>query len=496
MQFESSQLIPSPTRIVPRSTTPWRGARRAALAWIAAVSIIGDPVHAAMPEPDFEAAREETTRILSGFIQVDTSNPPGNETRGAEYLKRFLDREGIPAEILALEPTRGNLVTRLKGNGRKRPLLLMGHLDVVGVERSRWSVDPFGGVIKDGYIWGRGASDDKGMTSVCLQILLMLHRLKIPLDRDVIFMAEAGEESSTYVGIDYMVSKHWDKIECEFALNEGGRIHAQNGAVQYVGVATTEKVPRAIFLTAKGTSGHGSRPRLDNSIVHLAAAVAKIGEWQPPMRLNDTTHTFFSRLATIVPEDEGVLYAQLEDPVLGTAAQEKIRRTNIGYNSMLRTSISPNVIKGGFRVNVIPADASATLDVRFLPDEDQDAFADALRKLIDDPAIELAMATRGSRKPSAPSRLDTEMFHALERTQQKLFTGAITLPMMLTGATDSAQLRAKGVQVYGLGSLTSDDDSSRVHGNDERLSIAGLGKFLEFVWQAVIDVAATEEPKS
>ena len=160
---------------------------------------------------------------------------------------------------------------------------------------------------------------------------------------------------------------------------------------------------------------------------------------------------------------------------------------------MLRTSVSPNVIKGGFRVNVIPADASATMDVRFLPDEDQEAFAESLRKLINDPAIEVALAERGSRKPSDPSRLDTDMFRALERTQQKLFPGAATLPMMLTGATDSAQLRAKGVQAYGLGSVSSDNDSSRVHGNDERIAIAGLGKFLEYVWWTVIDVAAAKE---
>ena len=445
--------------------------------------------------PDFTAARDEAVKILSGFIQVDTSNPPGNETKGAEYLKRFLDREGIPSEILALEPSRGNLVARLKGNGKKKPLLLMGHIDVVGVERNKWTVDPFSGVIKDGYIYGRGAADDKGMTSVCLEIMLLLHRLKVPLERDVILLAEGGEESSTYVGIDFMVSKHWDKIECEFALNEGGRIHMKDGKVQYVGVATTEKVPRAVFITAKGSSGHGSRPRLDNAIVHLASAVAKLGEWQPPMRLNDTTRAFFARLSKIVPPDEALLYSHLEDPALSAMVQEKIRHTSIGYNSMLRTSLSPNVIKGGFRFNVIPADATATLDVRFLPDEDQEAFAETLRKVIDDPAVEVALAEPGSRKPSPPSRIDTEMFQALERAQRRLFPEASTLPMMLTGATDSAQLRSKGVQAYGLGSLSSDDDSARVHGNDERLSVDGLGKFLEYVWWSVIDVAAAKEGK-
>ena len=243
--------------------------------------------------PDFTAAHAELVELLRGFIRIDTSNPPGNETKACDYLKPFLDREGIGAEVLALEPARGNLVARLKGNGKKKPLLLMGHTDVVGVERDKWTVDPFGAVMKDGFIYGRGASDDKAMTAACLQVMLMLKRLNVPLDRDVIFLAESGEESSTYVGIDFMVKKHWDKIECEFALNEGGRIHQKDGRVHYVAVSTTEKVPRAIFLTAKGTSGHGSRPRKDNPIVHLAAAIAKIGQWQPPMRMNETTRSFF-----------------------------------------------------------------------------------------------------------------------------------------------------------------------------------------------------------
>ena len=448
---------------------------------------------ASVPTPDFGAAREEVVKLLSGFVQVDTTSPPGNETKGAEYLKRFLDSEGIPSEILALEPARGNLVARLKGSGKKKPLLLMGHTDVVGVERDKWTVDPFGGVVTNGYVWGRGAADDKGMTVVCLQTLLLLHRLKVPLDRDVIFLAEAGEESTTYLGIDFMVKRHWDKIECEFALNEGGRIFLKGGRVHYVAVSTTEKVPRAIFLTAKGSSGHGSRPRPDNAIVHLATAVAKIGAWRPPQRMNDTTRTFFSKLAGLVPPEEAFLYTRLEDPEHSGEVEEKLFQKHGGYHSMLRTSVSPNMIKGGFRLNVIPGDASASLDVRFHPDEDQEAFAESLRKLIDDPAVEVALAAPGSRKPTPPSRLDTEMFRALERAQKKLFPGAATLPSMLTGATDSAQIRAKGVQAYGLGSMSSDDDSSRVHGNDERTSIEGLGKFLEFVWTAVVDVAAAKE---
>ena len=439
--------------------------------------------------PDFDAAREEAVKILSGFVRIDTSNPPGSETRGAQYLKSILDREGIASEIFEMEPGRGNIVARLKGNGKKKPVLLMGHIDVVGVEREKWTVDPFGGVIKDGYLYGRGASDDKGMASACLEVFLLLHRMKVPLDRDVIFLAEAGEEGTSTVGIDFMVQQHWDKIECEYALNEGGMIYAPDGKVKYVGVATTEKVPRGFKLIARGTSGHGSIPRPDNAITHLSAAVAKVGNWQAPMRLNETTRAFFSRLATISTSDEAFLYTHLEDAANSQMVQDKIRVKNMTYNSMLQTSIVPTIIKGGFRSNVIPGDAEATLDVRAVPDEDMAALADALRKLINDPAVEVIPPPARGRPATPPSKLDTDMFAALERSQAKLFPGVVTLPLMLTGATDSAQLRAKGVQAYGLGSVAGDRERASVHGNDERISIDGLGKFVEFIYWAVVDVA-------
>jgi acetylornithine deacetylase/succinyl-diaminopimelate desuccinylase-like protein len=438
--------------------------------------------------PDWAQAREEAVSILAGLIRIDTSNPPGNETKAAEYIKAILDREGIPSKIFEPTPGRGNIVARLKGSGKHRPLLLMGHTDVVGVERDKWTVDPFAALIKDGYIYGRGASDDKGMTAVCLEVFLLLHRLKVPLGRDVIFLAEAGEEGTSTVGIDFMVEKHWDEIECEFALNEGGTIFERDGKVQYVGVSPTEKVSRGIRLVAKGTSGHGSMPRLDNAITHLAAAVAKVGNYQMPMRLNETTRTFFQRLAKISPADEAHLYTHLDDPTV----QEKLRATNIGYNSMLRTSIVPTMIKGGFRSNVIPADAEATLDVRALPDEDIGAMVQTLRQLINDPAVEVVPPGRAARPASPPSKLDSEMFLAIERVQGRMFPGAVTLPIMLTGATDSAQLRAKGVQAYGLGSVVTDEERARIHGNDERLSVAGVGKFLELVYRATTDVAAAK----
>jgi len=443
--------------------------------------------------PDWAQAREEAVRMLSDMIKIDTSNPPGNEAKVARYVKSILDEEGIPSEILEQKRGRGNVIARLRGSGKKRPILLMGHTDVVGVERDKWTVDPFAAVVKDGYLYGRGASDNKDNVAVYLEVFLLLHRLKVPLDRDVIFLAQAGEEGTPSVGMNFLVAEHWDKIACEFALDEGGSTRLGDGRVDYVGISTSEKVPRGIRLIARGTSGHGSVPRADNAITHLASALAKVGTFQMPMRLNETTRAFFERLAAISPPEEKYLYTHLEDPVQSEAVQEKIRATNPRHDSTLRTSISPTIIEGGFRSNVIPAEAEAFLDVRVLPDEDVDAMVATLRRLIDDPAVEV-VGPRGGRPRSRPSSMQTDMFRALERAQERLFPDAVTLPIMLTGATDMAQLRAKGVQAYGLGTPISPEDAARIHGHDERISVEGIGQFVTYVYHAVTDVAGAKSP--
>jgi acetylornithine deacetylase/succinyl-diaminopimelate desuccinylase-like protein len=227
-------------------------------------------------------------------------------------------------------------------------------------------------------------------------------------------------------------------------------------------------------------------PRLDNVITHLGAAVGKIGAWQPPLRLNETTREFFARLAAISPPAEAALFTHLEDP----AVEEKLRATSILYNSMLRTSVVPTIIKGGFRENVIPAEAEAILDVRALPDEDIDQLVATLKRLVDDPSIEVLRRTDGQQRPAAPaSGIHNEMFEALERAQKRVFPDAVTVPLMQTGATDGAQLRAKGVQAYGIGIPMDDEDLHRMHGNDERVSLDALGRFTDYLYAVVTDVA-------
>jgi acetylornithine deacetylase/succinyl-diaminopimelate desuccinylase-like protein len=230
-------------------------------------------------------------------------------------------------------------------------------------------------------------------------------------------------------------------------------------------------------------------PRLDNPIVHVASAIEKIGAYQPPMRFIETTRTFFERTAKISAPDEAFLLTHLDDPVVGPMVQETLRRTHISYNSMLRTSISPNIVKGGFRVNVIPGDAEATLDVRALPGEDMTRLVADLKALINDPAVEVVAASP-NRPSGPPSPLDSELFRALERTQTIMYPDSPTIPMMLTGATDMAQLRAKGVKAYGISEPVDEKDPT-AHGNDERISIEALGKYVEYVYRTVIDIAAS-----
>ncbi len=449
---------------------------------------------AAQPKAiDWGQQQAEILRHFRALIQIDTTNPPGNETKAVEYLKKVLEDEGIPTQTFSLDPNRTNLVARLKGNGRKKPLLIMAHTDTVGVQREKWPVDPFGAVRKDGYIWGRGTTDNKDCVTAGLMLMLELKRLHVPLDRDVIFAAEAGEEGTSPAGIEYLIREHWPDLDAEYALAEGGFVHAENGRVRFVEIAATEKVPRAAKLIATGTSGHGSRPRRDNAIVHLSTAVSKVGSWEPPMRLNDVTRAFFERLATISSPEEAARYNGLTDPRRTAEIQNYFAEHDLGKYSILRTSISPTIINGGFRVNVIPSQAEATLDIRMLPDEDQPKFYAEMERVIGDPAVKIVASP--ARRPSAPpSRLDTEMFRVLEATQRRMYPGAITIPGMVTGATDLAQLRAKGVQAYGIGPQFEEAEFAEHgwHSDVERLNEESLHGLVRFLWHAVVGVAGSK----
>ncbi len=464
---------------------------------VALILLGATPARAADRYPvDWEKVAGESLGHFSKLLRIDTRNPPGNETKAADYLQEVLEKEGLSPKQFALDPERSNLVVRIKGNGSKRPLLVMGHTDVVGVQEEKWSVPPFDAVLKDGYIFGRGTLDDKDnvTAALMLMLLLLLKRHNVELDRDVISLAESGEEGTTSVGIDFMVEKHWKEIEAEYCLAEGGSVTSRDGKVRYVSIATTEKVPRRIRLIARGTAGHGSVPRLDNAVSRLATAVSKVAAWQPPMRLNDTTREYFERLAAISPPEQAARYNHLANPERRPHIERYLAEHEPHHYSILRTSVVPTVLKAGFRMNVIPSEAEATIDIRALPDENVDDFFAQLLGVINDPAIEI-VPLPSYRGAAPPSRMDNEMFRALEAVTKRMFPGAVTLPFMLTGATDMAQLRAKGVEAYGFGPIRSEEDLAKgggAHGDDERIAEESLVKLVQFLWYAVLEVAAAE----
>jgi acetylornithine deacetylase/succinyl-diaminopimelate desuccinylase-like protein len=442
---------------------------------------------------DWDTVGREATDHLVELVKIRSVNPPGNETEVVRYLRAALDAEGIESKTFALDPQRANLVARIKGDGSKRPLLIMGHTDVVGVQPDKWFADPFSGIREDGYIYGRGTLDDKDNVAAGLMAIILLKRLGIELDRDVIFLAEAGEEGTPEVGINFMVEHHWDEIDAEYAIAEGGRGVIRDGRVHTFGVETTEKMPRRVTLVARGTPGHGSVPRTDNAVVILANAVAKAAAWQTEMRLNDTTRTYFQRLATISPPEDAFRYENVANPELSEDIQQHFLETFPYHYSVLRTSVVPTVIDAGFRRNVIPSEASAILDIRMLPDEDVQGFYDSLAAVIGDSRVEI-VPEHIYRPAAPPSQIDNEMFQTLERVAVQMYPEATVLPIMSTGATDMAQMRAKGVQSYGIGPARTVDEINSgygAHGDNERVAEDAFVSMVEYLWRVILEMAAS-----
>lgn len=444
-------------------------------------------------EPDWPSLEAETLQHFQAILRMDTSNPPGNEVLVTDYLKAVLEKEGIPVRILAADPKRPNLVARLKGNGRKAPLLYMGHTDVVTVDPTKWVHPPFSATRDGGYIYGRGSLDDKPHVVAGLMTLVLLKRLNVPLDRDVIFLAEAGEEGSTGIGIGWLVNNHYQEIESEYCFAEAGNVTRANGKVKFAAIQMLEKVSRGIELTATGPSGHGSAPLPGNAIVHLSAAVAALGRWRVPIRLNDTTRAFFERMALVAEGEDRDRYRAVLSPDSPAAAlaDASFAEREPRYASMLRTSISPTIINGGIRSNVIPSEAKATLDVRMLPDEDPAQFLEAVRQVINDPAV-IARYTSNSARPSgAAARIDSEAFRAVESAVARDYD-TVTIPMMGTGATDMAQIRAKGAQCYGIGPASDIEDVPKgfgAHSDQERILETEIHRFVRFSWDIVVALA-------
>ncbi|HVX65521.1 MAG TPA: M20/M25/M40 family metallo-hydrolase [Bryobacteraceae bacterium] len=432
---------------------------------------------------------ERARQYLVDLIRLDTSSPPGNETRVATYLKRIAEENGIPGELLGDTPERLNFVARLKGSGAGRPLLLMAHSDVVPADRTQWTADPFGAEIRNGEIYGRGTQDTKGLLAAELAVFLELKNRGVKLKRDVILLSEADEESGS-AGIQWLIANAPAKIDAEFALNEGGALQELASGIRLFQVQTTEKIPTRVVLTARGTAGHGSLPRPDNPLMHLSRALARLDAHQP-VRFNATTRRYMTEIA-LIPEYAWAapLLARLSDPGQEAAASEEIRARDPELDAQLHTTIAPTMLRAGMKINVIPNVAEAQVDVRRLPNESREEVIERIRRLVNDPAVEVAPAPGQDMPATEPSATSTTLYTAMEKVFLQSNPRAKVVPFMLRGATDGAFLREKGMAVYGVPLFAREGLDSRAHGNDERISVANLAAGTEMLWQIVMDVAA------
>jgi acetylornithine deacetylase/succinyl-diaminopimelate desuccinylase-like protein len=450
----------------------------------------------ASPVGDTSTLAKEATGWLADLIRINTTNPPGNEQAAAKYIAGILGKEGITPEILEVAPGRSAVVARLRSAAMADPsraLLLVAHLDVVGVDRAKWTVDPFAGVMKDGYLYGRGAIDDKGMLAANLAAFIALKRAGVHLNRDVIFLATDDEEQGGEASIKTLIAKYWDKFAAGYAINEGGNVFLKSGKVQYVAVQASEKVPVNVAVVARGVSGHASLPTKDNAVVHLAAAVAKIGAYSPPVHFTTVVRRYFEQLATIEEDETAKWIRALDTPDRGEHAQRMVSEMNPLWNSMLRDSIAPTMLSAGVRVNVIPAEARANLNIRLLPGNTVDALIADLTKLVNDPQVRFEVQPDAG-MTAPPSSLESDFYATITKIAAQEFANAPVLPFQSTWATDSAQLRLHNVQAYGFVPFPlADEDLKRMHGEDERIPLASFAKGVDVMTRIVAEFSIAKQ---
>jgi acetylornithine deacetylase/succinyl-diaminopimelate desuccinylase-like protein len=430
---------------------------------------------------------ERAQRYLVDLIRLDTTNPPGNETRVANYLKKVADAEGIACELVGGDPTRLNFIARLDG-ASGRPLLLMAHSDVVPADRTQWSVDPFSATIRDGYIYGRGSQDDKSLLAAELAVLVELKHRGVALKRPVILLSEADEEADSS-GIQWLIKNAYPKIDAEFAINEGGFAFDAPSGQRVFQIQTAEKIPSRVTLTAHGSAGHGSLPRPDNPVVHLARAIARVADADQPIRLNTTTRRYFREIAKL-PDYRWVspYLPKLENNGGAIAAANEIRTRDPELDAQLRTTMSPTMLTAGMKINVIPNVAEAQVDIRRLPDETLEEIVARVRRVVKDPAVEVTLAPGQTMPSTEPSSLTTPLYQAMEKVFQRPPARSVVIPYMSRGATDGSFLREKGMAVYGAPVFMRENNESRAHGNDERLRLQDLAAGSTLLWQIVESV--------
>ncbi len=419
---------------------------------------------------DWSNVEQQATNFLSTYIQIDTTNPPGNEIAAAQFLADHFRQVGIDAETFESAPGRGSVLARLKGSGGARPVILLNHLDVVPANADGWDVPPFSGSVRDGFVYGRGALDCKGVGTVDAMALLLMKQHGITLKRDVIFLGTADEETGGKLGAGWMVGNHFDRFaDAEFVLNEGGAIDVlPNGKLAYA-VAVAEKTPCWLRLTATGHPGHGSSPQKQTAVTRLVRALYQVSEYRPALRVTPEVEAYYAALAPLQDDARRQQYKNLR-----SALQNQKFRTEFLDRAhdaaLVHNTITPTVLTGSQKTNVIPRTASAELDCRLLPGEEPVPFVDTIRHVINDPDVTVDVILNF---PPSASPTETQLYTAIERVAAREHMPVI--PSVLTGFTDSHYFREKGVTSYGFVPFAlNEDEGSREHGINERLSIENL----------------------
>jgi acetylornithine deacetylase/succinyl-diaminopimelate desuccinylase-like protein len=438
--------------------------------------------------PSWPSLEAEALSVLSRYIQIDTTNPPGNELKAANFFKKIFDAEGIESRVIESEPGRGNIYARLGGNGGKKAVVLLNHMDVVPAEANLWREAPFSGAIKDGYIWGRGSWDMKGPAIIELMTLLILKRGQIPLHGDVIFLGTADEEAGGALGAGFLLEKHPELFkDVGLVLNEGGGIRLGNdGRVREYNVSVAEKTPLWLRLTAAGTSGHGSTPGRNVAVHKLIAALGRILQYQTPIKVIPEVQKFYAQTAHTEPPEIRKRYLDLrtalEDPVFAAEFTK-----NAQNNASVRNTVAITGLKGSDKVNVIGASASAEIDVRLLPGEEPQAFIRQLREVIADDSINIEVVLSF---PAATSPPHPEAMQVLAKLAQDL-DGAPVVSRLVRGFTDCHFFRERGIPCLGFIPRRSTPAAEGLaHGIDERMSVESFNLALRTMFDLVRRLAA------
>ncbi len=423
---------------------------------------------------------------LGNLIRINTRNPPGNELEAVKYITKVFDKEKVDTIVLESAPGRGNLIARIKGDGSKKPLLLMSHLDVVGVEPEKWDHDPFSGEIIDGSLWGRGALDCKNSVVLWMMILLILKREKITPKRDVIFLATADEETGGRYGARWLLDNHFELIEAEAALNEGGGFGREFLGHTFYTYQTAEKGNIWLRLTVRGKAGHASMPGKSNPTLKVIHLVNRLIKRKGRFAVTDTVRKMVEVMSEAQRFPVNILMKQILNPILSEtiiSAAIKDEATADGFRAMLKNTVCPTVLRAGQKVNVIPSEASAEVDIRILPGEDSEkTLEDLIRIIGDDVDVEVL-----DRVPPTESPLDHLLADSIRKTMARHKPDSFLIPLMLPGSSDGAFFRTKGTVVYGFTPVLPMDDMGLAHAHNERISLQSLEFSLNVGLETVLD---------